>query len=160
MNRFISSNNGMPQLSKKHLDKSLESEMFSQFWNSLSRINSPSIAQEFFSDLLTTTEKYMLAKRFTCAILLARGRTASEINKSIHITYSTIGSVASWVKNAKPRTRNMLEAISREKDWEKIVDQIDAILDKLPPRYGTDWSIAGKEKYKRSLQRSARRTLS
>jgi uncharacterized protein YerC len=149
----------MSQISKKRLDKDVEREMFNQFWASLSKIDTPSAASEFFSDLLTKTEKYVLAKRFTCAILLVRGHSASEINKSIHLTYSTIGSVASWVKNARPQTKHILEKISKEKDWEKVFDRIDSLLDKLPPKYGTDWSRVGKEKYKSALQRSARSNL-
>ena len=149
----------MSQISKKRLDKDVESEMFNQFWASLSKIDTPSTASEFFSDLLTKTEKYVLAKRFTCAILLVRGRSASEINKSIHFTYSTIGSVASWVKNARPQTKRILEKISKEKEWEKVFDRVDSLLDKLPPKYGSGWSRVGKEKYKRALQRSARSNL-
>ena len=149
----------MPQLSKRKLDKNIEQQMFTQFWNSLSGLENPQSASDFFSDLLTNTEKYMLAKRLTCAVLLIRGHSASEINKSIHITYSTIGSVASWVKNAKPKTQNILARISKQKDWQSISDLIESLLDKLPPKYGTNWSIAGKEKHKRALQRSAKSSL-
>jgi uncharacterized protein YerC len=149
----------MAQISKKKLDKNVEIEMFNQFWNSLSNIDSPSSASEFYSDLLTKTEKYILAKRLACAVLLIRNHSASEINKSIHITYSTIGSVASWVKNARPKTQKILKQISKNQNWVKITDQIDAVLDKLPPRYGSNWSEEGKEKHKRNLLRSARSTL-
>ncbi|MCX6705124.1 MAG: Trp family transcriptional regulator [Candidatus Woesebacteria bacterium] len=149
----------MSQVSKRKLDKEIENEMFIQFWNSLSKIEGPKSASDFFSDLLTNTEKYMLAKRLTCAILLVRNRSATDIRNSIHITYSTIGSVASWVKNAKPGTQQILIQISKEQSWQKIIDQIDALLDKLPPRYGSDWSQAGKKKYEQAIKRSARNNL-
>lgn len=149
----------MPQVSKRKLDKGLEEEMFRQFWRSLGQINDSQKSAEFFSDLLTETEKTMLAKRFTAAVLLSRGRSATDIKDSIHLTYSTIGSVSSWLKNAKPKTRELLNNISGEKNWEEIFDRIDSLLDKLPPRYGTSWKDAGKEKYKRTIERSSRNVL-
>lgn len=149
----------MPKLSLRKIDIDIEREILNQFWKSLSRINNPKFASDFFSDLLTNTEKYMLAKRYACAVLLTRGRSASDINKSIHLTYTAIGSVSSWVKNAKPLTTKLLESISKEKDTEKILDKIDAFLDKLSPLPGTDWSRAGKEKYKRAIERSVRNNL-
>lgn len=149
----------MSQLSKKKLDKFVEQEMFVEFWNILSTIKNSKEASEFFTDLLTDTEKYMLAKRIMCAVLLVRGHYPSEINKTLHITYSTIGSVASWVKNAKPKTQKVLKEISNQKDLEERLDKIDNFLDNLPPRYGTNWSTAGKEKYQNSRKRSARANL-
>jgi len=149
----------MPQISKRKLDNNIEEEMFKQFWNSLGQINDFQKSGEFFSDLLTQTEKTMLAKRFTAAVLIIRGKSATEIKNSIYLTYSTIGSVSSWVKNAKPKTRELLTKISNEKNWESILDKIEAILDKIPPKRGTDWSMAGKAKYNRALKRSSRRSL-
>lgn len=149
----------MPQVSRKKLDKDIEREMFNLFWKSLARLKDSSITSQFFSDLLTETEKIMLAKRFTVAVLLARGKTATEIKNSINVTYSTVGSVSSWLKNAKPKTKKIMGEISKEKDWEAIGDRIDELLDKLPPRYGTNWSEAGKQKWKRTQQRAARMAL-
>ncbi len=149
----------MPQVSKKRLDKNIESKMFKRFWNSLGQINDSQKSAEFFSDLLTQTEKTMLAKRFTAAVLLIRGRSATEIKNSIYLSYSTIGSVSSWVKNAQPKTHELLVKISNEKNWESILDKIEALLDNLPPKHGTDWSLAGKEKYRRSRERSSRKSL-
>ncbi len=149
----------MSKVSRFKLDEDIESAIFKQFWSSIAKINDVSKASEFFSDLLTETEELMLAKRLAAAILLVRGKKATEIKNSIHLTYTTIGSVASWVKNAKPKTKEVLLAFSKEKDWEEIIDTIDALLDKLPPRYGTNWSEAGKAKWKRTTVRSVRRNL-
>ena len=101
----------------------------------------------------------MLAKRFAAAILLVRGKTATEIKDSIHLTYTTIGSVASWVKNAKPKTKEILLEFSKEKDWEVIVDKIEELLDKLPPSYATNWSEAGKKKWQKLKNRNTRREI-
>jgi uncharacterized protein YerC len=149
----------MPRVSKAKLNHEIEQAMFKQFWSSVAKINDVSKASEFFSDLLTETEEKMLSKRLAAAILLVRGKTATDIKNSIHLTYTTIGSVASWVKNAKPKTKEILLSFSKEKDWEEIVDKIESILDKLPPRHGTSWSESGKRKSQRAKKRSNKKTL-
>jgi uncharacterized protein YerC len=149
----------MPRISARKMDKEIETEMFKTFWQSLGQINNSHKASEFFSDLLTTTEQLMLAKRFTAAIMMIRGKTATEIKESINLSYTTTGSIASWVKNAKPKTREILVKISNEKSWEKILDRIEEFLDKLPPAYGTNWSEAGRTKHKRAIHRSVRKYL-
>lgn len=46
-----------------------------------------------------------------------------------------------------------------EGNWGAILDRFEEILDKLPPGRGTDWHLAGKEKYQRQKERSARNSL-
>lgn len=149
----------MTRVSKYPLDKSLEQEMFGQFWVSLSRLHDAHAASSFFSDLLSPTEELMLAKRFTVAVLLLRGKKPVDIVSTLHVSFSTISSVSSWIKNAKPKTKKILESIIRESNWQKVVDRIESLLDELPPRYGTDWHRAGKAKWQRKMERHARRAL-
>jgi uncharacterized protein YerC len=149
----------MPQVSKYRLDKDLETQMFQKFWVSVARLQDASMVSSFFSDLLSDTEAVMLAKRFTIAILLLRGKRPVEIKSILHVTYSTIGSVSSWVKNAKPKTRLLLEQIIKEGKWESFLDSIDGMLEKLPPRYNSDWVAAGKAKWKKKRERQARQSI-
>ncbi|BCX15032.1 MAG: hypothetical protein KatS3mg088_715 [Patescibacteria group bacterium] len=148
----------MPKLSSKKIDRQLEKEILNQFWVSIAKINTVDGASQFFSDILTETEKKMISKRLAAAILLAREKSATDIKNSLNLTYSTIGTIAAWVKNAKKETRRILLQFSKEKNWEAIVDKIEEILDKLPPRYGTNWSLVEKERYQRKIKR-ARKSL-
>jgi uncharacterized protein YerC len=149
----------MPKVSHIRIDKNLEAEMFRQFWHSLSQLNDSVKVSSFFSDLLTDTEEIMLAKRFTVAVLLLRGKRPVDIARTLHVTYSTIGSVASWVKNAKPQTRKILQQLIDNTEWQVILDRIDELLDKLPPTVHSDWKKAGKEKWQRTMERQTRKTL-
>jgi len=143
----------MSQVSKVKLDKELESELYKQFWYSLGKINNSQKSADFFSDILTDTERLMLAKRFAAAILIIRGKSPTEIRSTIRLAYSTIGSISSWIKNAKPATKNILESLSKEKNLDSIFDKIDEILEVIPPRRHSDW----KEEYtKRNVERNKR----
>lgn len=149
----------MVQISHKPLNEDIESEMYKQLWENLAKIRDPQTASHFFSDLLTSTEKVMIAKRFTIAVLLIRGKTHVDIKDTLNVSFSTIGSVASWVKNAKPKTKEFYKKLSKEKDWEVILDKIDEILEKLPPPYYSDWSTKNKEKWKNTMHRATKRNL-
>ena len=149
----------MSRVSAYKIDKNIESEMFRKFWSSIPLLRDASAASSFFSDLLTDTEEVMLAKRFTIAILLLSGKRPLDIRAILHVSYSTIGTVSSWLKNAKPQTTQLLKHMMKESTWESFIDQIDAALDALPPRYGTDWSKAGKAKWKRKMERASRQSL-
>lgn len=149
----------MTQISKYPLDGDTEKEMFRKFWQSLTSLRDADSVASFFSDFLTDTEEIMLAKRFTVAMLLLHGRQPRDIKRILHVSNSTTGSVASWLKNAKPRTLITLERIIKENKWEAFIDKIECLLDELPPIYGTDWQAVGKAKWQRKMERSSRESL-
>jgi uncharacterized protein YerC len=158
MNRFIDSSiHCMPQVSKYRLDTEIEKLMFQKFWLSIALLHDASTVSSFFSDLLSDTENIMLAKRFAIAVLLSKGKRPVDIKSTLHVTYSTICSVSSWIKNARPQTRVLLHRMIEQSDWQAFIDELDALLDELPPAYRTNWSQAGKEKWVRRKKRSARR---
>ncbi len=147
------------QISKKFLDKELESELFNQLWFSLGKINASTKASDFYTDLLSQTERLMLAKRIATAILITRGQNMTKIRASLNVSFTTVTNVSSWVKNARPETKRLLENISKEKSWEALFDKIDEILDKIPPRRHSDWKEEFKQKRANSRKRLARKSL-
>jgi uncharacterized protein YerC len=149
----------MPQISKYPLHADVEDEMFRQFWTSISRLRSSSDVSEFFTDLLSATEQLMLAKRFTISILLLRGKKPNEIVSTLNVSYSTVHGVSSWLKNAKPRTRMLLQKMVKEKDWQRLLDKVDEVLDSLPPVYTRHWSNAYHKRRKRESKRQARQKI-
>lgn len=149
----------MPQVSRYPLDKDIKTQMFSKFWRSMSTLRDADAVASFFTDFLSDTEELMLAKRFTIAVLLLRGRRPKDIKDALHVSNSAICSVASWLKNAKPKTVTTLERVIKENNWEQFIDSIEALLDKIPPGYGTDWSRIGKEKWQRKMARASRQSI-
>lgn len=149
----------MPQTSKYPLDSSTQKEMFRKFWQSISYLNTADDASVFLSDFLSDTEELMLAKRFAIAVLLHRGRRPKDIKTILHVSNSATGAVSAWLKNASPKTITTLERIIQKSNWDQFIDTLDALFDSLPPRYGTDWSRRGKEKFKAQQERASRKLL-
>lgn len=149
----------MPQISKYRLGRTFQEEIFRRFWSIVAHLKTNRDVAEFFSDILTHTEEVMLAKRLTIAVLLLRGKLPVDIANILHVSFSTIGRVNSWVDRAKPATKRELERVIDDAEWQAFFDTIEALFDKLPPRYGTDWDQAGKEKSQRAKDRFLRERL-
>src|SRR3990167_7851670 len=98
----------MTQTSKYPLDRDTEKEMFRKFWKSISVLRDADSVASFFSDFLSDTEELMLAKRFTIAVFLLRGRRPKDIKDILHVSNSATGAVGAWLKNANPKTRATL----------------------------------------------------
>src|SRR3972149_6860311 len=99
----------MPQVSKHKLDQAVEKRLFELFWSSLTRLGSTNETAEFFSDLLTSTEELMLAKRYIIAVLLTKGYSPKHIHDTLNVSFTTIATVAGWLKNLKPGTKKIID---------------------------------------------------
>lgn len=149
----------MTQTSKYPLDKDTEKIIFDKFWKSLSVLRDADSVASFFSDFLSDTEELMLAKRFAIAVFLLRGKRPKDIKDILHVSNSATGAVAAWLKNAKPKTIATLERVIKESNWEEFIDSIEAFMDELPPKYGTNWSGVGHQRWERKVARATRKLL-
>jgi len=149
----------MTQISKHQLPPSMIELIYSELCQFVAFIPSSSGYSEFFNDFLTPTEKIMLGKRFMIMVLLMRGQTVEHIKNTLFVSNSAVMSVASWLKNASPATKNALAIMDKQKDWQKFFDQIEAILDKLPPGKYRNWKLVGQEKAIRNKARQLKERL-
>jgi len=149
----------MTQISRHTLQPEMANLIYTEFCQFISTINIGGNIQEFWSDFLTPTEKIMLSKRFMIMVLLMRGHSALHIKNTLFVSNSAVMSVSSWLKNASPTTKKALNMLNASKNWEKLFDQIETILDKLPPGKYRDWHLAGKAKFTRLKSRLIKEQL-
>lgn len=83
----------MTQVSKYPISKKVADRIFEIFLKTLVEIKSSEDANQFISDLLTPTEKIMLAKRLAIAFLLEKGYDYRTIQQVIRVSAPTITSV-------------------------------------------------------------------
>ena len=141
------------------MDAEVQQALYQQFWKTIPRLRTAHAVSEFFSHLLTDTEEVMLAKRIAVAVLILKGKRPKDIVPAVHVSYSMVRSVSSWLKNANPNTKMLLEKAIHDHKWDDLMDTIDSILDSLPPTPHTDWSRAGQERSKRKISRNSKRAL-
>lgn len=149
----------MTQVSRHQLQPEMTELIYSELCGFVSLISTSSGFREFFNDFLTPTEKIMLSKRFMIMVLLMRGQTVEHIKDTLFVSNSAVMSVSSWLKNASPSTKKTLNTLDMQKDWQKFFDQIETVLDKLPPGKYRNWRLAGQEKVSRFKSRQLREQL-
>lgn len=108
-------------------------------------------AADFLNGLLTDTEKIMLAKRISIALMILKQCSYSEIGDTLKVSAQTIWSVHRWLDRGGSLYRALLEELV-SRDERKAQEYRDALQDAqhpwiLPPR-GVNWSEARKEKWK------------
>lgn len=122
----------MPQVSKYLMDKETYERMFAVFWQTIGGLKGKKEAEEFFTDLLTPTEKVMLAKRLMIALFLTKGYEYREISRTLKVSFSTIALVNNWLKTEASQTfKEKLEALIRKEKRKEKLEDINDFLESL-----------------------------
>ena len=124
----------MPHVSTKKLKKETLNKLYSEFGKAFEKSAKKSEAKFFLGDLLTKTEKIMLAKRFAIIYLLSQGVPNSYIVESLGVSYPTLSRMS--LKYDIGKYSSLLKTLG-EKDKINIWEILEKILKAgLPPRAG------------------------
>ncbi len=133
----------MTKVSKYLMAKEVQSRMFEVFWKTIADLQTSSAVEEFFNELLSPTEKIMLAKRLAISILLIKKYSYEEIIDILKVSPSTIGIIARWLKSeGKAFQKAIAKLLAQEKQGE-FWDNLEQFLSEIiPPGKGVNWTIA------------------
>lgn len=106
----------MPKLSQRLLEKKKMDRFLDDFWTVVASLETKEEVDSFFYDLLTHTERQMLAKRLQVAIMLIEGHNYQTINEEVEVATSTITRVNNWLKTGAD---GLIKAIKNLIDLEK-----------------------------------------
>jgi len=123
----------MPQVSKYPLAKSTQDRLYHLFLRTIVELKEPIKAEEFFNDLLTPTEKVMLAKRLAIAVMLLKGYDYVSIREVLKVSPGTIGAISMWLKYSGSGYRKALERLIKKEKIDNIFKSIDQITKELKP---------------------------
>lgn len=123
----------MPHISAKKLKRETLNKLYNEFGKAFEKSVRKSGTRFFLADLLTKTEKIMLAKRFAVIYMLSEGVPTSYIAESLGMSYTTIFRMS--LKYDIGKYSSLLKTIKDDKNdiWE-ILEKI--LRAGLPPRYG------------------------
>lgn len=91
----------MTQVSRRVLHKQVEEQIFETLWEAISQVRDKKDVQIFLNDLLTPTEKVMLAKRLAIAVLLLKQRNYQTIKDFLKVSGETISKISLILKMNK-----------------------------------------------------------
>lgn len=150
----------MSQVSKYLLNKEVEERMYDIFWQTIARLTTKESVKKFFYDLLSSTEKVMLAKRLAIAILLLKNYDYLTISKTLRVSTSTIMLISTWLKNGGEGYKMVIKRILTEEKAEEFWDNLGEKIDNLlPPNSRGNWGEIRSRQWKERISRNHKRTL-
>lgn len=151
----------MAQVSKYPLPKEVEERMFDVFWQTIANLTTKQSVKKFLYDLLSPTEKTMLAKRLGIAILLLKGYDYRSISEILKVSTATIMLINNWLKTEGDGYKTAIKKILKKEKQEEFWDNLEEkLMEIFPPRYGTQWKGKRKDYYERlKLRRRSRSIL-
>lgn len=138
----------MGRVSKRKIDPEIEERIFEIFWDYLATLRDPKDIQEFLVSLLSFTEQVMLSKRLAIAVLLARGYNYRDIDETLKVSTSTVGTVHKQILVGALGYKKAIDRISKKEKLEDFWNNLEEIMIKLsgPKRYGSGkWKEKSKQ---------------
>ena len=118
----------MPQVSRYPLPKEVYNRIFELLLRIITDSYNKNEARELLDDLLTPTEKIMLAKRLSIAVLLLKGYPYESIQEILRVSKSPIADVNRSLKYKGKGYKKFAKRILKEekiaKFWEKVEDLV------------------------------------
>ena len=122
----------MAQISKRFLSEEVQNKISGTLLEAVSQVKGRNDAQLFLNDLLTPTERVVLAKRLAIAVLLIKGWGYESIQSFLKVSSDTVGKVSVIVKNNEGYRKiveRMLKTEAGREFWQDVI--------KLVHRLGT-----------------------
>jgi uncharacterized protein YerC len=119
------------QVSKQKLNKIIEKQIYTILYQLIVDIKNPEEAQKLATDLLSATEREVIAKRLAIAIFLDKGRSYENIKGTLKVSSATIASVQETMGN--PGIQLALQKIKAEEWADQWAGKISSLVGKIIP---------------------------
>ena len=146
----------MTQVSKYLLSDKVKQEINSIFLETISLLYKKEDIVSFLEDFLSPTEKIVLSKRITIALMLKKGYSFVMIKKLIKVSQSTIAGVNLKLKYTGKGYNKVLDKMIADKKINHIFNQIEKfVLSALTIGKGKGTGIWHDLKVKRQRETSS-----
>lgn len=136
----------MTHVSKKKIKKDVANELADQFLTFLALARTKQDARVLAHELLSQTERVMLAKRLAIVILLVRRYSFTQIEETLGVTRQTV--VRLWRETKNGRYEKIMRYAQKHTRHFKHESMLDAFIRAIhlgmPPRAGKRWQQLDK----------------
>jgi len=118
----------MAQISKYRLRKEIEERMYEIFLDSVGMVQNRKHVSKLIDDLLSPTEKIMLAKRLSIALLLMKQYQYRSIAQLLHVSYGTVNRVGRMLESGNGGYLMVLSVLLKQEKYIAFINKIDDAL--------------------------------
>lgn len=141
----------MTQISKYPVRQTIEQRMFEVFLDSIAMVKTQDQVKMLINDLFSHTERVMLAKRLSIALLLLKQYDQRSISKLLRVGLETVSKVSRSLRTGAGGYAMVTSAIMRQEKYHEWIEKIDDTLAELfkPHR---DWSSWRKDRWETKIR--------
>lgn len=134
----------MTRISQFQVDDDVLEKIFSLFFEVISKDKDEEEFQNVIHDLLSPSERIMIAKRVAIFYMLMKKLDYYNISKSLKVSPSTVAKF----NLVKENSRGIVRALSATVRNEKIINFFEELILELrrPGKYGVDWKSSWQDK--------------
>lgn len=144
----------MTQVSRIPLRKEIEKRIFEIFIASLAKVQTSSEIDDFIGDLLSPTEKIMLAKRLSIAFLLKKQYNQRTISQILKVSLTTVNRISLRMQLSGGKGfQKVIDTIFREEKSNAFWRKLDDFISEIVPPKGRDWSNWRREQWQKRMSR-------
>ena len=121
----------MPKVSQNPISKDTERKIFEALIRTFTKITDTEILKSFIDDLLTPTEKVMIAKRLMVAILLQRGHAPGAICSILKMSKTTVNDIRKDLQKHGQGYKAVFRKFFVESGVGKFIGSVENWLDSL-----------------------------
>src|SRR3989304_2483275 len=118
----------MAQISKRRMLPSIEKRVYELLWDSVAKSGTKKESEEFFTDLLSYTEKVVLAKRLAIAVLLMKDFNYDSIKELLKVSGTTISRVQEYLRSEPAGFKRLAEKLAKEDFWREFADTLNQVF--------------------------------
>jgi TrpR-related protein YerC/YecD len=104
------------QVSKSDVTKEVEEKIFHALYQVLSDMRKPETIQRFFTDILSGTERTVLAKRLAIATYLKKNKSYGTIKRELRVSSATIATVQKWMEQGGEGLNQAIDTLAAD-EW-------------------------------------------
>ena len=143
----------MTQVSKYPLRKEIEQRMFEVFLDSIGMVTTRDHVQKLIDDLFSPTERVMIAKRLSIALLLLKKYDQRTVAKLLKVSLGTVNKVSLLLQKGSGGFEIVINAILKQEKFNDFLEKIDdTIANIMPPPKGSDWKHWRRERWEAKIR--------
>lgn len=142
----------MTQVSKYVVKKDVEERMYEVFLDSVAMVKVRGQVEKLIDDLFSPTEKTMLAKRLSIALLLFKKYDQRTIAKILRVSLATVNKISLALQKGTGGYKMVVSTIAKQEKFHAFLMKIDdTIADLFPPTH-RNWSHWRRERWEEKMR--------
>src|SRR3989344_447704 len=130
----------MTQVSKYPLRKEIKERVYEVFAESLAMVKTKNQVDKLINDLLSPTERTMLAKRLSIALLLMKQYDQRAITNILKVSLGTVSRVSRSLQTGSGGYGMVVSTLIKDEKLHDFLQKLDDALANLLPPPGRNWS--------------------